>query len=135
MVLLLFFIIFNVGKSTFSQNLPDKWKSFTQDLLGTRQKVCSAVKKALQDGYNVFIDRTNLSLIQRSLMFDCILSESMCENKSSSIEEKIQDDVSSIQLGSVSVYCLYFTSSIEECKSRVLIRKNHPNLGEQTNIV
>ena len=105
------------GKSTFACSLekamPWRYRRINQDTLKTRRKCEVLCRKVLAEGYVAVIDRCNFDETQRSHFLN-IASEM-----------------------NVSVECILFDYSVEECISRCDRRKNHETIkpGEAAPIV
>lgn len=105
------------GKSTFAYSLekamPWKYRRINQDSLKSRQRCESLCKKVLSEGYVAVIDRCNFDQTQRGHFLN--------------IAQKM----------GVSVDCIVFDYSVEECISRCNRRTNHETIkpGEAAPIV
>lgn len=95
------------GKSTFAKRLTSYgWKRVNQDELGNRKKCEALTIRYLEEGKNVIIDRCNIDFQQRSTW---VLLANQYEVKR--------------------VTAVMLNTPKELCKSRVLVRKNHPTIG------
>ncbi|KAF2068600.1 hypothetical protein CYY_010073 [Polysphondylium violaceum] len=94
------------GKSYFSEKLAlAGWKRINQDELGTRKKCEDLFKQCLKQGENIIIDRCNQDIAQRRNWL------------------KI-----SYAAGVSDIHLLWFKIDQELCKSRIVVRENHPTI-------
>lgn len=97
------------GKSTLAKKWFPNHVYINQDLLGSRDACLNAMKTALNSNKDVIIDRTNINKKQRAYWIDLALG-----------------------YGAESIVGIYLEVAEEECVARVLDRKNHATIKENT---
>jgi len=94
------------GKSYFSEKLSQcGWKRINQDELGTRKKCEDLFKQYLKAGENIVIDRCNQDIAQRRNWIKISYASGV-------------DDI----------HLLWFKIDHNICKSRIVVRENHPTI-------
>ncbi|WFD33061.1 hypothetical protein MSPP1_004118 [Malassezia sp. CBS 17886] len=96
------------GKSSFAaavvETWPELWVRCNQDEMGNRRTVYAAARRALQEGKNVLIDRTNIDRGQRA---DWL------------VLARARRLVTSL---------LFFDTPVELCRARLWARRDHPTI-------
>lgn len=99
------------GKTTFvKESFPD-YVRISQDDLGSKERCTEELLKAIQQGKNVVIDRTNINRKQRSHWINLGLN-----------------------MGVSIINCIYLDVHEEECVSRIHFRKNHPTITQDMSL-
>lgn len=99
------------GKSTYAKSLGNEYSIVNQDILGNRNKCIEYTKLLLNEDKSVIIDRTNINKKQRAYWVKIAKEYNVTDI--SCIEFKIDSDI---------------------CIERILSRKDHPTIKENTSI-
>jgi predicted kinase len=99
------------GKSTLAKTQFPGYMRVNQDELGDRLACIKAMQKALSEGKDVIVDRTNINKKQRKVFIDLAL-----------------------QMGADSVNCIYLDIDDEEAIARIHLRKHHETIRESMSL-
>ncbi|GAA6028657.1 hypothetical protein JCM8097_007332 [Rhodosporidiobolus ruineniae] len=100
------------GKSTLSTRWAEVkpgWARINQDDLGDRRTCEAAVRSSLALGHSVLVDRQNFDAGQRRTWLEI-----------------------GAEFEGVEVNCMVMGTSKEECRERLLVRQDHPTIGNST---
>ncbi|BGP01018.1 hypothetical protein JCM10021v2_004710 [Rhodotorula toruloides] len=96
------------GKSTLSQRweqLMKRWVRVNQDDLGDRRTCENMVRTRLREGYSVLVDRQNFDAGQRRTWVE------------------IASEFPEVEVG-----CMVMGTSKDDCRERLLVRRDHPTI-------